>query len=159
MDFNKDEVYSSSLQHIAVPDFNADFTEKYEEFYNGIKDYLNTLDLKNIQLSNESINIGSDSMFGSSNVVSALGISYKKGKLKKLSAFFLVTNTGNIFNFSLYKQASLGFFDALAGVSPSEKVSVIQSKLKSIEETEEFSVFNAISDMLYNNGIKATKLS
>ncbi len=158
MDFNIDEVYSSSLQHTAVPNFDGDFSEKYKEFYNGIENYLNTLDLNNITLTNESINIGSTGMFGSSNNVSALGISYKKGKLKKLSAFFLITNTGNIFNFSVYKQVSLGFFDALAGVSPSEKAAVIQSKLKSLEETQEFSVFNSISDMLYSSGIKATNL-
>ena len=102
MDFNKGEVYSSTLKHIPVPNFDGDFSDKYKEFYDGIENYLNTLDLKNIKLSNESINLGSNSMFGSSNNVAAFGLSYKKGKLKKLSAFFLVTNIGNVFNFSLY---------------------------------------------------------
>ena len=156
MDFNKDEVYNSNLQHIAVPNFNGNINEKYDEYYNGIKEYLVTLNLENIQLTNEQINIGGG-FFGGKDV-EALAISYKKGKLKKLSAFFLVTNTGNVFNFSLYKQASLGFFDILSGVNPSEKVNIIQSKLKTIQETEEFSVFNAIADMLYNKGVAATKL-
>jgi hypothetical protein len=154
MEFDKDEVYSSNLEHIAVPNFNGDVHEKYQEFYDGIRNYLDTLNLENIQLSEESINIGGG-FFGGKNV-KALGLRYKKGKLKKLSAFFLITNTGNVFNFSQYKQASLGFFDLLTGVDPSEKVDVIQSKLKTIEETEEFSVFNAIADMLYAEGIKQT---
>ena len=154
MEFNKDEVYSSSLKHIAVPNFSGNISEKHQEFYNGIKNYFDTLNLENIQLSEESINIGGG-FFGGNNIT-ALGLSYKKGKLKKLSAFFLITNTGNVFNFSQYKQASLGFFDLLTGVNPSEKVHVIQSKLKTIEESEEFSVFNAIADMLYEEGINQT---
>ena len=82
MEFDKDEVYSSNLEHIAVPNFNGDVHEKYQEFYDGIRNYLDTLNLENIQLSEESINIGGG-FFGGKNV-KALGLRYKKGKLKKV---------------------------------------------------------------------------
>lgn len=155
MDFNKDEVYSSTLRHRAVPNYSGNTQERTQEFYTAIQNYFASLALDNMQLTNESINIGG-SFFGS-NSVPALGLSYKKGKLKKLSAFFLVTRVGNVFNFSLYQQASFGFFDILTGVTnPSEKVSVIQNKLKTIEEAEEFSIFNAVAEILYEEGIGAT---
>lgn len=86
----------------------------------------------------------------------ALLLYNQNGSLKKLAAFFLITNNGNMLNFSIYKQASLGFFDLLSGVSSTEKIFLIQSKLSSIQEVEEFSIFNALADMLYKEGITRT---
>ncbi|MDF1879605.1 hypothetical protein JHD46_08145 [Sulfurimonas sp. SAG-AH-194-C20] len=156
MEINIKEVYENTITHIPVPNYKGNEEEVFSNFYDEIKRYFDTLNLEKIKLTNESINIGGG--FFGSHSISALGLSYKDGKLKKLSTFLFVTKTGNVFNFSQYKQASLGFFDMLAAVSPSEKVNVIQSKLKTIEEIEEFSLINSISDNLYSQGIKSTKL-
>ena len=156
MEINIKEVYENTITHIPVPNYQGNEKEVFSNFYDEIKRYFDTLNLDKIKLTKESINIGGG-FFGGHNIP-ALALSYKDGKLKKLAIFLFVTNTGNVFNFSQYKQASLGFLDMLASVSPSEKVNVIQSKLKTIEEIEEFSLLNSISDVLYTQGLKSTKL-
>ena len=157
MEFKKDEVYASTLTHTAIPNFAGDKSAILEEFYKGIQSSFSTLALDNMQISNISMNIGGG-FFGGNNV-SALGLSYKQGKLKKLSAFFLITNVGNVFTFSLYQQVSMGLFDAIVGINdPAHKIALVESKLKSIEEMEEFSIFNSIANLIYGDGIKATSI-
>ena len=157
--FNKDEVYSSNLSHRSFLSNDKSFEDIGNEFYAGVSECLESLDLKNIVLNESNVNIGSTGFFGSSKGVKSYAIKYKEGKLKKLTAFFFVTNNGNVMNFSMYKQASFGFFDALQGVTnAADKVALIRSKLKTIEEEEEFSLFDTVADWMYNAGLsRATK--
>jgi len=157
MDFNKLEVYDMRRVHNMVPNFGGNVDEIRDTFYKSMKEYLDTLNLsEQIEFFQTTINIGGG--FFGKNKIDAVGIKYKNGKMKKLGAFYLMTNIGNVLNFSLYKQASLGFFDILTGKSSSEKVQLIQSKLKTIEEDEEFSMFNAVSDQMFEIGLNSVKI-
>ena len=156
MELNKKEVYDQQLNHIPVPNFGGDFKEVDERFFTAVTEYFATLNLQNIQLNKTTVNIGGG-FFGSNNVP-AIVIYYKDGKLKNLAAFFFTTHTGNVFNYSLYKQASLGFLDMLTDVTPSEKIATIHSKLKTIAEVEEFSVFNNIANFMYERAIKSATI-
>lgn len=151
MELEKDEVYTKTLTHKVIEEINKNSI--IEEYYKRLKESFNTLTLDNMQISSTTINIASG--FLNKNKIPALMLNYKTGKLTKVSAFFFITNVGNIFTFSLYLQVSKGLIDVLTGVSnPTERILLIESKLKSIEEIEEFSIFNAVANIMYEKGIK-----
>lgn len=151
--FNKDDVYKSDGMHIENSKIE-NIEEAAGRLEKALINRLTELEIENLETFEEELDYGGG--FFSAKQIKAIGLRFKKGKLKRLASYFFVTKVGNIITVSVYQQASFGFGDLFSSnnavLDPSARLSNIEAKLKSIEEVEEFSIFNAVTDWLYTAG-------
>lgn len=157
--------------------YNQHMTLKYENVYADkfslkiIKEsdeaqitklYLNKIynRLENLNLQGFDIYVEKESFSGFfSTKTQILTVEFKKSRIKRLNACFFIQNNGNSFSFRLYKGMDRAYFKDLLEKPQAQRLEFIKTRLRSFEEREEFTSFDTLMDMMFDQAVSELSLS
>ena len=148
MKLKYDNTYADKLHYHTITTKTEEEVEKL--FLNRVYGKIQTLDLKGFDTYVESMNFSG--FFSAKTQV--LTVEFKKSKLKKLSACFFIQSNGQAYSFRLYKGIDKTYFDGLNEKPLVQRLEFIKNRMSDFEERNDFTSFDALMDMLFNEAIK-----
>ena len=148
MNLKYENIYADKM-HLQI--INTKSASQVEELYlNAIYNKIESARLEGYAVYLEKENFGG---FFSAKV-QVLTVEFKKSKLKHLCASFFIQANGASISFRLYKSVNKAYFKGLAEKPQAQRIEFIKNRLGSFEERDEFTSFDAMMDMLFNEGVK-----
>ena len=148
MNLKYENIYADKM-HLQI--INTKSASQVEELYlNALYNNIESIRLEGYDVYVEKENFGG--FFSTKTQV--LSVEFKKSKLKQLSACFFIQTNGASISFRLYKGMHKSYFKDLLEKPQAQRLEFIKSRLGGFEERDEFSSFDALMDMLFNEGIK-----
>ena len=148
MNLKYEHIYADNM-HLQI--INNKSTSQAEElFLNAIYNKIESVRLEGYAVYVEKENFSG--FFSSKTQI--LSIEFKKSKIKQLSACFFIQTNGSSISFRLYKAMHKSYFKGLTEKPQAQRLEFIKNRLTSFEERDEFTSFDALMDMLFNEGIK-----
>ena len=148
MNIKIDEIYADKLHQQEIK--SQSFNELENLYLKRIYSYVEAMKLKGFHVYADSINLGG--LFSKKNQI--LVIEFKKSKVKGLTAYYYLQDNGFSMNFRLYKCINKSYINDLNEKPQAQRLEFIKNRLKSLDERDDFTMFDSLIDQLFVKAIK-----